>query len=185
MKKILAFGSTLALLASATAALAAGAPATVTTNVNTCAPTTFSATTGSSITNQYLVVDDGASVQSVIIPANGDPADISVGPFASDTTVSWHVFGGGERDYDIPLWNGHGGATFSADITAYYNEVGTFSWVIAGTDDPNPFVTWNTVDVPACAPQTKNDCKKGGWETYGFKNQGQCVASLVSHSTNH
>lgn len=25
------------------------------------------------------------------------------------------------------------------------------------------------------APETKNDCKKGGWEEYGFKNQGQCV----------
>lgn len=24
-------------------------------------------------------------------------------------------------------------------------------------------------------PETKNDCKKGGWEDYGFKNQGQCV----------
>ena len=24
-------------------------------------------------------------------------------------------------------------------------------------------------------PQTKDDCKKGGWEQYGFKNQGQCV----------
>ena len=24
-------------------------------------------------------------------------------------------------------------------------------------------------------PQTKDDCKKGGWEDYGFRNQGQCV----------
>ena len=24
-------------------------------------------------------------------------------------------------------------------------------------------------------PQTKADCKKGGYEEYGFKNQGQCV----------
>ena len=24
-------------------------------------------------------------------------------------------------------------------------------------------------------PQTKDDCKNGGWEQYGFKNQGQCV----------
>jgi hypothetical protein len=27
----------------------------------------------------------------------------------------------------------------------------------------------------AAGPTTKDDCKKGGWETYGFKNQGQCV----------
>lgn len=24
-------------------------------------------------------------------------------------------------------------------------------------------------------PETKDDCKKGGWEDYGFKNQGQCI----------
>ena len=24
-------------------------------------------------------------------------------------------------------------------------------------------------------PETKDDCKKGGWEQFGFKNQGQCV----------
>lgn len=25
------------------------------------------------------------------------------------------------------------------------------------------------------APATKNDCKKGGWADYGFRNQGQCI----------
>jgi hypothetical protein len=24
-------------------------------------------------------------------------------------------------------------------------------------------------------PETKNDCKKGGWQDYDFKNQGQCI----------
>jgi hypothetical protein len=24
-------------------------------------------------------------------------------------------------------------------------------------------------------------CKKGGWETYEFKNQGQCIASIVAN----
>ncbi len=28
---------------------------------------------------------------------------------------------------------------------------------------------------PAADPQTVDDCKKGGWEQYGFRNQGQCV----------
>jgi hypothetical protein len=27
-------------------------------------------------------------------------------------------------------------------------------------------------------PQTKTDCNNGGWEEFGFKNQGQCIASL-------
>ena len=29
---------------------------------------------------------------------------------------------------------------------------------------------WQRVDV-----QTKDECKKGGWATYGFRNQGLCI----------
>ncbi|KAB1187556.1 hypothetical protein GJR98_05725 [Haloferax sp. MBLA0077] len=32
---------------------------------------------------------------------------------------------------------------------------------------------WVRFDVGQ--PETKDDCKKGGWEDYHFKNQGQCV----------
>src|SRR5690606_1362140 len=57
--------------------------------------------------------------------------------------------GGGERDYDNPSWNGYGDATFNTDVTDYGNN-NTFDFVIAGTDDPNPFTTWNTVDIDKC-----------------------------------
>lgn len=33
---------------------------------------------------------------------------------------------------------------------------------------------WTTFDVLS-GPQTKDDCKNGGWESYGFPNQGQCI----------
>lgn len=33
---------------------------------------------------------------------------------------------------------------------------------------------WTRFDVLPDA-QTKEDCMNGGWETYGFKNQGQCI----------
>lgn len=33
---------------------------------------------------------------------------------------------------------------------------------------------WERVDVLADA-QTKDDCKDGGWEDFGFRNQGQCI----------
>lgn len=156
-------------------ALASGA-AVVTTDVNTCSPTTFSAEApGSNVSNQYLVVDDNSSVQSSVIPTDGSSTTISVGPFGADTTVSWRVFGGAERDYDMPAWNGYGSPGFGADVGAYAATVGGYSWVISGTDDANPFTTWTTVDVPGCYPTTQDECKKGGWENYGFKNQGQCV----------
>lgn len=30
-------------------------------------------------------------------------------------------------------------------------------------------------------PQSKADCKKGGWEAFGFRNQGQCVSSVAKN----
>jgi hypothetical protein len=27
-------------------------------------------------------------------------------------------------------------------------------------------------------PATKEDCKRGSWSRFGFKNQGQCVAAV-------
>ncbi len=29
-------------------------------------------------------------------------------------------------------------------------------------------------------PQTEADCKKGGWEFYGFRNQGQCIRYVTT-----
>lgn len=37
--------------------------------------------------------------------------------------------------------------------------------------------TWD-FEVPA---QVKEDCKDGGWETYGFSNQGECVSALQAN----
>ena len=50
---------------------------------------------------------------------------------------------------------------------------------VLGTSDSN----CQTFTMPAgsfihpapTSPSTKDDCKKGGWEGYHFKNQGQCV----------
>ena len=36
--------------------------------------------------------------------------------------------------------------------------------------------------VTPSSPQTKDDCKKGGWTTYGFPNQGQCITSIVAQN---
>lgn len=33
--------------------------------------------------------------------------------------------------------------------------------------------------VVVLEPQTKDDCKKGGWDAFGFENQGQCVSSVA------
>ena len=36
---------------------------------------------------------------------------------------------------------------------------------------------WTTFEVEAAEP-TKDDCKDGGFDDMGFRNQGQCVASF-------
>ena len=32
---------------------------------------------------------------------------------------------------------------------------------------------------PSMRPASKDDCKDGGWQRYGFSNQGQCVSSVA------
>lgn len=180
-KKVLAVALGLSFLfLGAQVAFAGHNGAAVDVETAACEETVFSVTIADpggthKVSNMYLTVDDGTSVQSVNVPTDGTAATISVGPFASDTTVSWNVFGGGERAYDQPLWNGYGTPSFSSDISAYAADQGGYSWVIAGVDDPNPFVNWNEVTVPGCAPEVKSDCKNGGWEAFGFRNQGLCI----------
>lgn len=171
--------ATLVAAISAAPALAAD-PAAVDVDVADCGETTVSAslTPGHSIGNMYLVVDVDGVAQSVNIPTDGSGVSLTAGPFYGQSveteTVSWHVFGGGERDFDLPLWNGHGEPGFGAAIGEYAGEVGGYSWVIAGTGDPNPFVTWNEVEVEGCAI-TKEMCKEDGYADFGFRNQGQCI----------
>lgn len=38
-------------------------------------------------------------------------------------------------------------------------------------------------DIPA-PPTTVEQCKKGGWQQYGFKNQGDCVAFVATNGKN-
>ena len=33
-------------------------------------------------------------------------------------------------------------------------------------------------EPPPTGPQTKEECKKGGWKEFGFKNQGQCIKAV-------
>lgn len=113
--------------------------------------------------NARLVVSAEGETENVPV---GD--SITVGPFSGDDTVTvyYRIFGGGERDYDVPLWNGYGTVSFVADITAYGASNG-FAWVVSGPDDDNPFTTWETVDVDPCpAPSsTARTCEAPGFIT--------------------
>jgi hypothetical protein len=48
---------------------------------------------------------------------------------------------------------------------------------IADNDGPTP--------VPGTMPTSKDQCKKGGWQTFGvFKNQGDCVSWVATGGKN-
>jgi hypothetical protein len=167
-------------------------PAVVEIETVECGETTFSATVNDPagthlVSNMRLVVHaDGVTQFTDVIPVDGSAASLTVGPFAEDTTILWRVFGGGERDYDSPLWNGYGEPGFADEINAYADSLTEeegdldFSWVLSGPDDPNPFTTWHALPVEGCPPPpedpvTKDECKNGGWMEFGFRNQGQCI----------
>ncbi|GGC53152.1 hypothetical protein IEU95_10205 [Hoyosella rhizosphaerae] len=124
-----------------------------------CGETTFTAgvidAAGThKVNNMVLVVHADGETQNQVIPVDGTTTSITVGPFTSPSagteTIHWRVFGGGERDYDDPSWNGYGEAGFTDDINAYAEDNG-WGWVVAGPDDDNPFTIWSTVDVESCA----------------------------------
>jgi len=176
----------LAMLVAAISAVPASAghnPADVDVEVGACGETTVTATITDPagthrVSNMRLVVDVDGAAQNVIVPIDGSSVSLAAGPFYGQSveteTVSWRVFGGGERSYDDPLWNGFGEPGFGADVGEYAEEVGTFNWVVAGTEDPNPFTTWNEVEVDTCAI-TEEMCKDSGYADFGFRNQGQCI----------
>jgi hypothetical protein len=47
------------------------------------------------------------------------------------------------------------------------------------------FVSDLTEPIPLPGPTSKDQCKQGGWQTYGvFKNQGDCVSFVASGGRN-
>ena len=71
---------------------------------------------------------------------------------------------------------------FGGEVTVGYTDTSNTDPYTA-TIDTLTFggTTWDFgtgVEVPPAAPATKDDCKKGGWQDFDFRNQGQCIASL-------
>ncbi len=146
---------TLALMAMFSSTASAGHNgASVDYETVECGETTFSAgivdpNETHKVDNMELVVSVKGTTQNVTIPTDGSVEEITVGPFTEDTVIQWRVFGGGERDYDQPLWNGYGDPSFKTDINNYGAANG-WDWLTAGPSDPNPFVSWNKVAAEGC-----------------------------------
>lgn len=55
-----------------------------------------------------------------------------------------------------------------------------YSWFTFATV-PNLAVDDHKAYQVLAKPVTKDDCRDGGWESFGFKNQGQCIASVQAN----
>ena len=73
---------------------------------------------------------------------------------------------------DIPIDTELGGGAYPGWYTAY-----------DGEDGPNVGVDFDLVVSPIVLTEPRNagDCKKGGYADFGFRNQGQCIASVRSN----
>lgn len=151
---ILAIFALLTLITSSVFA-AHNSPTVVGIENGVCGETTFTASVtdfegAHMVSNMKLVVSaDGVLTVSDPIPTDGSSVSITIGPFSTDQTIQWRVFGGAERHYDSPLWNGYGEVGFSADITGYGFE-NTFDFVVSGPEDENTFTTWHELEVEGC-----------------------------------
>jgi uncharacterized repeat protein (TIGR01451 family) len=67
-------------------------------------------------------------------------------------------------------------APFTVTIVATPTECGTFTNT-ASKGIASPITATATFTVVGCAPPTKEECKKGGWEEFGFPDQGTCVSA--------
>lgn len=93
---------------------------------------------------ETLVVSYGGTVETA---AMGEA--LTVGPFTAETLVRWRVFGGGERDYDVPAWTGYvpGPGPWRDSIGQYIADNGD-GWLLGDTGDP--FTTWSELTVEGC-----------------------------------
>lgn len=163
---------------------------TVTVDSSSSAPTSSTASLLDGVT--YLLVSSGTWQNSLNV------ADTE---YASVDNWSTHMDGYdispwflGEGEFDLQL-NGD-----FIDWGAYSTEH-EYSYLYEGNDSPISFLVFDgdsntevanagwygdnsgslSVDIYSCTPDApadpteKNQCKKGGWEEFGFKNQGQCI----------
>lgn len=141
---------------------------------------------------------------TTIYPVNSAPV-ISGIPSSPVTTpeLATYSFDANATDSTIPA------QTLSFSLSGAPNgavidpTTGVFTWTPSEAQGPGTYtftvmvsdgsltdseaLTINVTEIPdeiITSPQSKDDCKKGGWKLFtspSFKNQGQCVSSIVSH----
>ena len=76
------------------------------------------------------------------------------------------------------FWSGAGGGGGGSNLVPQGG-----SALLDDSGDPSIAISYKVGGVgeeppPTEQPQTKEECKKGGYEEFGFKNQGQCIKAV-------
>lgn len=163
---------------TATSALSGGSAANDSITISAPAGTVFpsggyglsniTTDTGYNLPNTRVVLSDGGSTVTIPLAGNdsidiraGDGVRVSIGFFGPFVTNPSEP---GEYTLDVHT---------SSDTTPATSAPYTISPALIGGEPPVPTV-----------PTAKEQCKKGGYEEFGFRNQGQCVAFVQRGSKN-
>jgi hypothetical protein len=74
--------------------------------------------------------------------------------------------------------------TYSATINGAQRTAGTATVSIDGPIGSAPIFHENFASVGAVQLTSKPQCKDGGWRSFGFKNQGDCISFLATGGKN-
>jgi hypothetical protein len=110
------------------------------------------------IGNQVLVDD---------LPPEAGLTNVSVDPATVCSTTSENTVTCGQRVFTAT-------APFTLTIVATPTECGTFKNTASQSGGEFNATAEVTFTVVGCPPPTKEECKNGGWEEFGFPNQGRC-----------
>lgn len=115
----------------------------ITYETTQCGETTFTAdwTEGQThlVGSARLVVDDGVTFQDIPIGES-----VTVGPFTTEThPIRYRVWGGGERNYDVPALS----VSDLAALLVYLETDGN-----TPLDPEAPGINWLTLEVTGCVP---------------------------------
>jgi len=102
------------------------------------------------------------------------------------------VFGNVDGHSDVAIINtsdlSNQTFSFTGDMSAM--TLGMYCFIYNPTEDSGESnirktVEFNLLKPPVVLPTDKNQCKKGGWESFGvFKNQGDCVSYVATGGKN-
>ncbi len=154
-------------------------------------------TVGRILTSDGILVEDAADPLGVRITTTTGPATLEMcaGLFAvslaanSDVTYTCGSVTAQVTSGATTIGIGPGGfVTVPSGGVVTVDRLASGSYVVVNKGATTVTVTRGGVTsalaagaTTASAPQSKDDCKKGGWAAYGiFKNQGSCVSSVAT-----